>query len=91
MKTQTDSLRLQLIEIATMRPQDITRFYNENLVYVEGCSFLTTDAPSQIPLLFRGKLKHYDARIVPFLLAGVDPEGQKSCGIHGCLNPAHVI
>lgn len=91
MKTQIDAQRIQLIEIATMRPDDIKRFYEENLIYVDGCSFLTTDAPAQVPLLFRGKLRHYDSRIVPFLLAGVDPNGEKSCGIHGCLNPDHVI
>ena len=84
-------IRLQLIEIATMRPQDIVRFYNEHLFYVDGCSFLSTDAPKQIELLYKGKLVQYDATRVPFWLAGIDPSRPKKCGIVGCLNPTHVI
>jgi hypothetical protein len=83
--------RLQLIEIATMRPQDIVRFYNEHLFYVDGCSFLSQDAPKQIELLYKGKLVHYDAARVPFWLAGVNPAGARSCGMNDCLNPTHVI
>lgn len=73
-----------------MRPADIKNFYDKHLVYLEGCSFLDNDAPTMIPLLFRGKLRHYDAELVPFLLAGVDPYGQRSCGIHNCMNPSHI-
>ena len=91
MKTQMDAMRLQLIEVATTRPADISRFYDQYMINVEGCSFLSSDAPANVPLLFRGKLRHYDARLVPFILAGVDPSGQRKCGIAGCLNPAHVI
>lgn len=89
-RTHLESVRQQLIECASMRPDDIKKFYDEHLVYLEGCSFLDNDAPSHIALLFRGKLRHYEAELVPFLLAGVDPYGQRICGIHNCMNPSHV-
>lgn len=87
---QLTSLRLQLIECASTRPLDIQNFYNKYLLYADGCSFLSSDAPPNIALLYRGKLKHYDAMIVPFLLADANPYANKMCGIDNCINPTHA-
>lgn len=88
---ENNTVRHQLLEVAAMRPNDLKQFYVKNLVSVSGCSFLHKDAPRDINILYRGKLKSFDASLTPFLLAGVDPNGRKHCGHSGCLNPSHVI
>jgi hypothetical protein len=89
-RTHLEAMRHQLIECATTRPADIKAFYDKHLVYVDGCSFLDSDTPKFIGLLFRGKLKHFESELVPFLLSGVDPYGQRKCGLHDCMNPQHI-
>lgn len=91
LRMNMDSMRHQLIECASFRPNDIKAFYDKWMLYANGCSFLSTDAPHNIAMLYRGRLRHYDARLVPFALAGVDPEGKKICNNDNCLNPDHVI
>ena len=91
MSIDLDNTRLDLIEVATTRLNDIKRFYDKYLGYENGCSILALDAPRNVPVLFRGKLRHYDAKLVPFILAGVDHNAPKICENDKCLNPAHVI
>jgi hypothetical protein len=88
---ENSTVRHQLLEVAAMRPNDIKQFYSQNLVYVNGCSLLSKSAPKEITLMYRGRLKSFDAALTPFLLAGVDPSGKKTCGVSGCVNPSHVI
>jgi hypothetical protein len=83
-------MRLQLIECATTRPDDITAFYNKYLVTESnGCTIL--NGPLHIDLFYRGHLRKYNASLVPFALAGVDPNGPKSCHNPKCVNPDHVL
>ena len=84
-------MRLQLIECAQTRPKDIENFYAKWLLTVGECKTMASDAPTNIALLYRGRLRHYDAMVVPFVLAGVDPYGERNCGLANCLNPSHVI
>jgi hypothetical protein len=86
-----DTQRQQLIEIASQRPDDIQSFYKKHLVNVNGCTFLGMDAPKTLSVLFRGKLRNYNAAEVPAIMSGKDPNGRRNCGIHGCINPNHVV
>lgn len=91
MITSLETQRQHLIEVATLRPDDIERFYNQHLVKIGDCSFLAKDAPANVPLLFRGKLRHFNSFDLPLILAGVDPKGTRSCGNNQCINPEHVL
>lgn len=82
---------MQLIECAQMRPKDIENFYNKHLLRVDDCRVLASDAPRDIAMLYRGKLRHYDASIVSFVLAGKNPYAPRTCEIANCLNPDHVV
>jgi hypothetical protein len=88
--TLSMDLRLELIEAATNQPNNIRAWYDRYLLHVGEDSFLSSDAPPEIPLWFRGHLKYYDARIVPFVLAGKSPTAPKTCNLSNCLNPAHA-
>jgi hypothetical protein len=83
-------MRLELIEISTQRPFDIKAYYDRYLLNVSGCSFLSSDAPLDMPLFYRGKLRNYNPLLVAPLLGGKNPYGERSCGIHACLNPTHI-
>lgn len=91
MTSETEMQRLRLIEVATMRPDDIQRFYSQYMVKINGCSFLIKGAPSHVPLLFRGRLRHFNAQELPIVLAGKDPEAKRTCGNSKCINPEHVL
>ena len=90
-QAQLDSIRLQLIECAQMRPKDIENFYGKYLLNVDDCRILASDAPRNIAMLYRGKLRNYDASIVSFVLAGKNPYAERTCGVANCLNPDHVV
>ena len=82
-------MRYQLIECATTRPNDVSNFYLKYLnTGDDGCSYL--EGPERIALFYKGKLRYYDATLVPFALAGVNPKGRKTCGHANCINPDHV-
>lgn len=83
-----DTMRLQLIEVASTRPRDLSNWYNKHLRYEDGCSYLDTKEP--IALFYRGKVRYYDSLMVPFALAGVDPKSPRSCNHPDCVNPDHV-
>jgi hypothetical protein len=91
MITSLETQRQHLIEVATLRPDDIKMFYEKHLVKVGDCSLLAKDAPANVPLLFRGKLRHFNAFDLPLILAGVDPKAPRSCNNNQCINPEHVL
>lgn len=83
--------RLMLIEVATKRPDDIKSFYDKYLIHIHGgCSFLDDNAPSTLSVLYKGKLVEFDPCKALFLLADKNPDGPRTCGIHGCLTVDHV-
>jgi hypothetical protein len=86
-----ENQRQQLIEIASRRPDDIKDFYAKYLVGIDDCTFLSADAPKTLSVFYRGKLKDYDAASVPSIISGKDPNGRRQCGIHGCINPNHIL
>jgi hypothetical protein len=87
---QQHTVRMQLIESASLRPDDLTNFYNKYKVDVDGCTVLSPTAPEQVAVLYRTRLRFYDAKIVPFILAGKNPYGQKTCRNDDCINPDHI-
>jgi len=91
MNASLETQRQHLIEVATVRPDDIKRFYEKHLIKVGDCSFLAKDAPANVPLLFRGKLRHFNSFDLPLILAGADPKAVRSCGNIECINPEHVL
>jgi hypothetical protein len=88
---QLDSMRSQLIECATTRPFDIEKFYELNIVKIEGCSVLSETTPAEVALIYRGRLRYFDSYLVPFVLAGVNPYGNKTCDNAKCIDPNHVV
>lgn len=82
--------RIELIEVAATRPTDISSFYDKYLIHVGECAFLSDDTPEKLPIIIKGKLKYYDPKIVPFVLADKNPMGTRKCGFRGCMNPLHV-
>lgn len=87
---QQHAMRMQLIESASLRPDDLTNFYNKYKVVVDGCTLLSPAAPKEVAVLYRTRLRYYDAKVVPFILAGKNPYGEKTCGNADCINPDHV-
>ena len=77
--------RLELIEIATTRPDDIKRWFKKNTITDKfGC--VTLIGERYIPLLYKGNLRYYDAASLPSQLAGVKQDCKRN---KKCINPDH--
>jgi hypothetical protein len=85
-----NTARQQLIEVASLRPDDIQNFYSRYIIKIDGCFFLTNEAPEHLSVLYRGKIKKFKANEVPILLAGVRADAQHTCGFRACINPDHM-
>lgn len=85
-----NTTRQQLIEVASLRPEDIKGFYDRYTTRLNDCVFLVKDAPEHLSVLYRGRLKKFKASEVPALLAGVNLGGPHTCGVVGCINPDHM-
>lgn len=81
--------RLEILEVAATRPGDILRFYEDNLVKSSGHWLLRPNAPKEIVVFYRGRLKSYDPNVLLIHLAG--KTGKRHCGNSICLNPEHML
>jgi hypothetical protein len=86
-----NTARQQLIEVASLRPDDIEDFYSKYILKINGCFFLDNEAPEYLAVLYRGKIKKFKASEVPVLLAGVRVDAPHSCGFRACINPDHMV